>query len=236
MDLCPVCAWEDAPEEVDWLPGPWTGSNDVNLRTAQRNFEAMGVVDERFLGLTRAPTPNEARPEGWRTIDRFFAEEVPRLIADIAQAFAHVTREGGISLHETIGVDGYRSNEECRALRALDTDTHWSEIPHSTLADVSGVGGIHFLDPIGWRYHLPAYLTWWLHGDRPLYCFAADALLSSLSPSPDVSEYCLERYRTLDATQVAVVRRFLELVVRCGERHEAHDARAGLERYWASAP
>ena len=58
-DLCPVCFWEDdGNNDPDGDPGP----NGVTLRDARLNFRAMGVSEERFKHLVRAPQSDEQPP------------------------------------------------------------------------------------------------------------------------------------------------------------------------------
>ena len=87
-----------------------------------------------------------------------------RVVQAIAEAFRGVTRTGGVSLHETVPIDNYEGTAARAAARKLDVDRRWEDVPHADLAEVCGIGGIAFFDPIAWRYYLPAYMTWWLRG------------------------------------------------------------------------
>lgn len=83
------------------------------------------------------------------------------LLAEIAAAFDGVSREGGVSLHELGALDACGGYIDRQVARARDTVSRWQDVPRDDLADVY----THtFLDPIGWRYYQPAYMTWWLTG------------------------------------------------------------------------
>jgi|LauGreDrversion4_2_1035121.scaffolds.fasta_scaffold108745_2 hypothetical protein len=80
------------------------------------------------------------------------------LIDLIKDAFKDVTREGGVSWHECEVIDNYGSDAERALARSRDTDRHWTELLSTEAFYPSGIGGFCFLDPIGFRYYLPAAL------------------------------------------------------------------------------
>lgn len=86
-----------------------------------------------------------------------------RLIDQINNAFQYVTREGGISIREAHVIDDYGSEQEQREARAEETDSHWSEVDVETLDP--GGSALSFVDPIGFRYYLPAYMVYALKSD-----------------------------------------------------------------------
>ena len=55
--------------------------------------------------------------------------------------FAGVSRQGGISLHQTEVVDAYGLAEEMLSALAQDTDTQWTEVQDSWIEQFGGVGG-----------------------------------------------------------------------------------------------
>jgi len=84
------------------------------------------------------------------------------LIMEIQRAFRNVERGNGVTLHETEAIDFYGSDEERRNARAKDTDRNWQEVDDRWIEEFGGVGGLSFLDEEGFRYYLPAYMTYWL--------------------------------------------------------------------------
>jgi len=180
----------------------------------------------------RAPFPEEQRDPAWRSNDEAKAAARADLLAAIESAFAGVSRAGGVSLHETEVIDRYGDKEAARRAQARDRDRCWQEVPHEDLAEVCGVGGICFFDLIGWRYYLPAYMTWFVSGGDTSHSLAAEYLIYALRPRHlELDPYHLTRYQTLDAQQAAAVVQFLQYVVRFGTVLQS-DARAALRHYW----
>ncbi len=80
------------------------------------------------------------------------------LIAQIRKAFDNVTRLGGVSLHEADVIDSYGSQKEREVARKLDLDRFWWEVPHADIERYPWI--LSFLDATGFRYYIPAYMTW----------------------------------------------------------------------------
>ena len=135
------------------------------------------------------------------------------LVEDIRAAFSDVTRKGGSSLAEVEPLDAGASERQCKRIRAEQRDKHWSEVDLRK-HDPSGIGPA-FLDPIGYRYHLPAYmvdqLTVGNHdldgGDRDPWK-GQDSIIFSLTSK---SEWSGEKQNLLNASQRCCVARFLTL-------------------------
>jgi len=79
-----------------------------------------------------------------------------QLVEEICSAFKNVTRKGGVSLAEVELLDAGASVNQCKRIRAGQRDKHWSQVDLRR-HDPYG-SGLCFLDPIGFCYHLPAYL------------------------------------------------------------------------------
>lgn len=78
------------------------------------------------------------------------------LIAAIEAAFTGVSREGGVSLHEAGVIDEGGSAAERLEARLRDTENRWQDVPEEDLW--KEMGEYTFLDSIGFRYYLPAFL------------------------------------------------------------------------------
>lgn len=92
------------------------------------------------------------------------------LLAEIRRVFATVERGGGVTLHETSVLDDYGHGAETarREARQKDTDQHWWEVRDEWIETFGGTGGLSFLDDEGFRYYLPAYMSYWLRtGNEP---------------------------------------------------------------------
>lgn len=160
--------------------------------------------------------------------------EVKRVIEAIKVAFV-VARAGGISLSEA-EVIKHRGNQPDREkARTLDTDRCWEEVPDQRIATSPDL--LPFLDPIGFRYYLPAYMSW-----------VVKNLGRSDSPSIDWTIYALlpyedkgaqrrqeEKIKLLSKPQREAVSQFLRFVSddHLGKFCDVRAARMAL-RAWAS--
>jgi Cysteine-rich CPCC len=67
FDICPICDWEDDLSQIRF---PETaGANDVSLREAQANFEAIGAIGETHRPHVRPAAATDARDPQWRRLD-----------------------------------------------------------------------------------------------------------------------------------------------------------------------
>src|SRR5262249_20426211 len=66
--ICKICFWED--DFVQLLsPDLAGGANMVSLIEAQRNYAAIGAMEERFKQHVRAAGPDDVRDPLWRPLD-----------------------------------------------------------------------------------------------------------------------------------------------------------------------
>ena len=225
--VCPVCYWQDArPDQPS--------HNAVRLDVAQENYALFLSSDEQWLDQVRSPRPEERRDAGWTPVDLFDAADrmwVDRdaLLDLIAQAFAGVSREGGISLHGTQVLDDWGTRDAALAVAELDTDTDWTEVPTADLQRFDSA--LSFLDPIGFRYYLPAYMTWDLSR-----CLGLDALwfeshllfhLGYIAQDDDgQKEY--RRTSLLDARQRNAALRYLRFIADYGTESSSREALAAI--------
>lgn len=92
-------------------------------------------------------------PEALRSRGRALTEEIYRV-------FAEADRVGGVSWSESRVLDDNGSDAERAAARARDVESGWQELVEDETWDPEmGVGGWSFLDPIGFRYYLPAAMV-----------------------------------------------------------------------------
>jgi len=136
-----------------------------------------------------------------------------RLVEEIRLAFADVTRKGGNSLAEVEPLDAGASEQYCKRIRAQQRDKHWSEVDLRK-HDPYGIGPA-FLDPIGYRYHLPAYMIDQLTVGNNLIdggghddWMGQDTIQFSLTYA---DEWSGEKHRLLNQEQRRCVARFLAL-------------------------
>jgi hypothetical protein len=138
-------------------------------------------------------------------------ERVTRVLTRIEEGFRGVSLGDGVSLHETVVIDCYGSGDERRAAREPDEKDDWRNlIDDPELIAVCGVGGPTFFDAVGFRFHLPAYLSLIaarLDSDPVLNI--QESLMVNLDPK---SDHCKERLAILSPDQRRCVREFLVLV------------------------
>jgi len=79
------------------------------------------------------------------------------LIAEIRSAFAGVSIKGGVTLTEAYAIDDFEIGATRAEARAQDTYTDWTKIDIPSLDP--GDSALCFVDPIGFRFHLPAYMS-----------------------------------------------------------------------------
>lgn len=156
------------------------------------------------------------------------------LIEDITSAFGGVSREDGTTLHEAIALDDYESEDEQRAARRLDVDTSWQDVPDADISACSSA--LSFLDEKGFRYYIPAFMTYTLRhwGDDednglsdPTYHLLHESQ-KSLRQSDPAS--IAARYSFTD-TQSKAVAKFLRFVIEFDE-YQADEATVGAVQRW----
>jgi len=152
-----------------------------------------------------------------------------------------VSRHGGVSLHETDAIDDYLDETGRGAARVLDTDRNWTQLKTEDLCDLRLQAAHSFFDPIGYRYHLPAYLMCWLDEDAENSGSTVfDGFLwgwADMHPTVKLTKWTdfhRERLELLAPAQRYVVARFIDHLARfdpdtiCTRR----DARKALANYW----
>jgi hypothetical protein len=150
----------------------------------------------------------------------------------IRRAFAGVPR-GAVTLHEADVIDDYGSDAARREARRLDRDGSWDQIPDEDIERYSNV--LCFLDPEGWRYHIPAYMTWTLRHFRASQSFTVDATIYTFDPhvgDRHLRRHSGARFRLLDEAQSRAVCRFLRYMADQDDYADAGAARHALDAYW----
>lgn len=136
--------------------------------------------------------------------------EKAAILAEIHKAFGGVTRDGGMSWRESIAADEQLSASEAIALRDQDTESSWTELPDDPDWDLTmGTGGLSFLDPIAFRYYLPAAMVVAVEtGDYEPLDFHLRL------PKDFLRDYKLSQWSLFDESQRSCVRHFIEYMMR----------------------
>jgi len=91
--------------------------------------------------------------------------QAEQLISSLAESFRAVSLGNGITLHEANAMDLRLPVTEQRAMRRLDKESQWQNIPQAHIIKCSAA--LSFLDPAGFRFYLPAFLTFGLRSEHP---------------------------------------------------------------------
>lgn len=131
-----------------------------------------------------------------------------RVLDLIEETFGQVTREGGVSWSEAAVLDDYGSEEEQAKARASDKDKKWRELVRHPDFRID-FGNFAFLDPIGFRYYLPAVLV---EAVESGYDNGIGEVL--VLPRGDLRKYSLKQWSLLDPSQKNSVRHVLKYMSR----------------------
>jgi hypothetical protein len=155
---------------------------------------------------------------------------IPRLIAEIEAAFNGVSREEGVTLHETYVIDS-GGNERWRAkARRKDTEMRWLDVPDEEIEKASAA--LCFLDAKGFRYYIPAYMVWTLRNYRTTSSLSADNTIYAFSHKTVDND---GRFELLDAAQRRAICRFLRHFTRSDpDEFIAYYAEVALQYGWAT--
>lgn len=154
------------------------------------------------------------------------------LIAQIERDFAGVSREGGVSISEAYAIDDHEPEEVRIAARASDTYSRWQELDVAK-EDPAG-SAMGFMDPIGTRFHLPAYMCFTLkHGTQALGSYVdTNTQLWSYWLRVD-DERASSRFSLLHRPQRQCVARFLVFQAYASEVQSlSSDWLRVLREYW----
>ena len=138
----------------------------------------------------------------------------------IETAFSGVTLGNGVGLSEGEAIDDWEDEATRASYRANDEKEDWRRIPPSALRQYND--SLTYFDAEGMRFHLPAFLLAYLHGDDFIHYIWDD--LTCLSDST------LKQYALLNPEQKGAVAAFMRL-----EAPDAPDVRVAIEQFWDSA-
>ena len=163
------------------------------------------------------------------------------LIVEIKAIFKNVTRENGTSIREADVIDDYGTTQERDQARRLDTDTHWSEVDIELLDP--GCSCLCFMDAIGYRYHLPAYMVYTLKNgygqvfnepfvDSNIFEFFIYGLDLS-DRTPELLENAKNKHSLFTHEERTCIARFLAFDAELETHYECNTSLQALESEWA---
>jgi hypothetical protein len=145
------------------------------------------------------------------------------IIAEIEAAFDGVEREDGVTLHEADVIDEYGSPEERQAARLEDAETRWQDVPDTDIENYDWV--LSFFDAKGFRYYIPAFMTWTLRHYRTTDSLSSDTTIYTLNGLED-------RFKLLTRSQRRAICRFLRYFAEEAGEFIEDQARVALEKGW----
>lgn len=161
---------------------------------------------------------------------RTVMSEAAKVVAVIRKAFGGVPR-GRLTLHEAEAIAFYAYKSEQALARKRDRERRWEEVPDSSLEECAAA--LTFLDPVSWRYYLPAYMVWFLGSSRSdPGSMAAFTLMYELGLHPPEVEHRIEKFGVLDRNQGAAVLAFLRLVAEDDSYGSTREAAKAIDCHW----
>jgi hypothetical protein len=168
-----------------------------------------GVLENQENAVLDGVLNNPPRAKGAANMT---AEDV---ILEIERAFDGVARDDGITLHEAVALDDYASDDERTQARLRDTESRWQDVPEEDIEEQYTI--FSFLDDKGFRYYLPAYMTWMLRNFDHTHSASLDSTVYALEPS----SYFPQRSTLFNFSQVTAIVHFLEYLM-TDERFNDH--------------
>lgn len=154
------------------------------------------------------------------------------IVAEIRTAFCDVQR-GETTLHETDVIDDWGTEEQCAAARKHDTESHWNQVPDEDIDAYPNT--LCFLDPVSWRYYIPAFMIWTLRNCLSSNSLTSDFTISTFDLSDEhasLSELEMERFGMLTDQQSRAVCKFLRYMAGDENRGDCLVANEALRKYW----
>lgn len=153
------------------------------------------------------------------------------LITQIRQAFFDVDREEGVSLHEADVIDDHGSAQQQEVARKLDSDRVWWDVPEADIERYHWI--LSFLDPVGFRYYLPAYMTWTLKYYDQSNSLSANYTIYTLRYTNKLREHAMSRYSFLNQEQSVATYMFLRFIIEVAADYtDVVVARQAVDQYW----
>jgi len=149
--------------------------------------------------------------------------EAAQVIAVIQAAFDGVPRPERISLRVARAADDYVPEAEWAAIRTLDTDTRWQDVPDRDLEEYWDVHP--FLDGTAFRYYIPAFMVWCIRHNGSTDLATAQWTLSALKEPPD-------RLAFLTRAERNAVAQFLKFAAADWDEFDAPRAAELYRKYW----
>lgn len=159
---------------------------------------------------------------------------IEELINLVGKAFDGAPQPEGLSLHVAEGHDSYDYDYDSEH-RQKDYFGRWQSIPASHIEECQSA--LSFVDKIGMRFYLPAYMVWYLKnfgGDK----VGSDHTLYALDNHPGeprLAEYQKKRFALFTAEQLNACAQFVKFCASDkSDNADAEFAQKLYARYWTN--
>ena len=157
---------------------------------------------------------------------------VETALREIRSSFASVELADGVTIHQAEAIDCYAGAEAIASARLLDLYVRWQDIPDELLTKFEST--LWHADPAGFRFHIPAFMTWTLKYASTSSLWVRDITIYSLLPSPRESANEDPRWAFLDAEQRRATAWFLHAACHLKARDmDTRAARDALKYFWS---
>lgn len=155
------------------------------------------------------------------------------LIAFITKAFDGVPQPESITLHVAEAHDEYDyENDEMH--RRKDFVGRWQDVPEHDIQSCQTA--LSYVDKIGMRFYLPAYMVWYLRnlGTKSVWSEHTLYSLDNHPGHPQLAEYHVERFSLFTAEQLKACALFVKY---CANEQsgftDSNFAQKKFERFWS---
>ena len=156
------------------------------------------------------------------------------LIEEIVKAFDGVVQPEQITLHVAEAHDLYDYDNDAEH-RKKDFIGPWQGVPSDHMKTCQSA--LSYVDKVGMRYYLPAYMVWYLKNWGNTEEVFSDQVLYVLDNNPgdeSLTQYHKERFSLFDTQQLRACALFVQ---HCAddpsEFSDASFAKIKFERYWS---
>ena len=154
-------------------------------------------------------------------------KEEQELLDQIHHAFAGVILEDGTSLNMTEYYDSGGSRPEYAERAKDDERDDWTAIPDETLEQF--IVAFSFTDLKGFRFYIPAYMTWTVRNFRKSGSIIADYTTYAIDPDHYLFEV-VPFFKWFTQEQIAAMIEFLEFASRNEDVLDGEVARQNLTK------
>jgi hypothetical protein len=160
--------------------------------------------------------------------------EKEALIRFIEEAFNGVEQPKQLTLHVAEARDDYDYDHDLEH-RRKDYVGRWQDVPEEHLKECDCA--LSYLDKVGMRFYLPAYMTWYLKffgNKKEVYLDSVLYALDNDPHTPGLAEYHKERFSLFNDLQRKACALFVKY---CAEDTtgftDSNFAKKKYERYWS---